>query len=104
MFWLKQRAKSKENVWMFRGTKYYLSKSRDYLYYMQIYVFEEILWHGLVNIFHNINGKAIVLDLHEYKCSYFGSTFIYLYPYQSNILTNMELNSSSNMKNVLSLT
>ena len=41
--WLKQRAKSKENVWMFRGTKYYLSKSLDYLYYMQIYVFEEIL-------------------------------------------------------------
>ncbi len=29
--------------WDVQGTKYYLYKSQDYLYYMQIYVFEEIL-------------------------------------------------------------
>ena len=33
----------KYNNWDVQGTKYYLYKSQDYLYYMQIYVFEEIL-------------------------------------------------------------
>ena len=34
-----------------RGTKYYLYKSSDNLYNMQIYIFEQILLHSLVNIF-----------------------------------------------------
>ena len=33
------------------GTKYYLYKSSDNLYNMQIYIFEQILLHSLVNIF-----------------------------------------------------